>query len=97
MVRILLNGGANIEALLMDYTPLLLAASMGRKRMVELLVELGADVNAEKDCENAYEIASSKGHDDIAEFLSLSLEIITSNQKEDDISTVTGPGDRNIR
>ncbi|KAI3570622.1 hypothetical protein IWW34DRAFT_825064 [Fusarium oxysporum f. sp. albedinis] len=71
IVRLLLNGGADVNAQGGGYCTALQAASYGgRKEVVRLLLDEGADVNAQGGLYGtALQAASAKGHEEIASLL----------------------------
>jgi len=70
-IRVLVKGGADMQAGKRNYTPLHAAARCGQMEAVQLLVELGADVNARTKYNNLNpeETASEYGHEAIALWL----------------------------
>jgi uncharacterized protein len=70
-VEVLLDAGANLE---IEYVmtmgrPLMWAAFLGNRAMVELLLERGADPRGFYDGDTAASIAARRGHEEIAELL----------------------------
>jgi hypothetical protein len=71
VVRALLEGGADVNATQHGgYTPLVQAASAGRKDLVQLLLESGARLDCVCDRgKTAADYARERGHTELAEFL----------------------------
>ena len=73
VTRLLLEHGADVDTLNMDYdyTPLHVAASNGRIDVVRVLLEHGANVGAEDNQgRTAFQLASANGNDEMMELLS---------------------------
>ena len=77
IVTLLIEAGANIDAIGYSYTPLMIAAEAGDVEMVRLLIKSGANVNISNYYENdelfkpntALMAASSNGHSEVAQLL----------------------------
>lgn len=72
--RVLIAHGADVNAALPDgITPLLLAAQSGHQRMLKLLFENGADIQATLDEDqhrfNALHLAARNGHEHVVDYL----------------------------
>jgi len=70
MVELLLNNGADINAIANDRTPLVIAARKNNFKMVRFLIEKGAELNVSRDTEGtAIHAAISRNNLTIGEFL----------------------------
>mmetsp|Transcript_48391 Transcript_48391/g.80285 ORF Transcript_48391/g.80285 Transcript_48391/m.80285 type:complete len:134 (+) Transcript_48391:3642-4043(+) len=70
-IRVLVKGGADMQAGKRNYTPLHAAARCGQMEAVQLLVELGADTTARTNYNdrNAEQTAAEYGHQAIVHWL----------------------------
>lgn len=69
MVKYLLDKGMSIEASGLFGSPLMSAAMIRSKLLVNLLLDGGANVNASGPSGDAMQVAAAKGHDDIIRIL----------------------------
>ena len=69
-VRILLDNGANVDAVALDdWTPLTRAADKGHMKMIELLLSRGASINKPSGDLTPLFFAARSGHTQIVKFL----------------------------
>jgi len=70
MVQALIASGANVNGDSESMRPLMMAAERGRKETVELLLDKGADANAQNACgQSALLIAAARGYLEIVKIL----------------------------
>lgn len=65
LVEVLLSKGADVNIVANDVTPLMTAARVGDKDIIEMLLQVGVNPNAEVGGFNAYDYADHYGHGEI--------------------------------
>ena len=69
LVEVLIRNGADVNMIANGVTPLMTAARVGDKDMIDMLLQAGADPKAEVGGFQAYDYATHYGHEEIASIL----------------------------